>query len=105
MSSISTRLGAIKSDLVTIEELNIGDISTLVEIAKGTTNLQTIQGNLPKPAAKEPQPLTEMPKVIIKKVSFGKSTIDPKIEGLDIGASSLPGFTLTNVGTAENGVP
>ena len=110
VSSIKTRLGALKTDLVTIEELEIGDINVLLEVANQTTNLQAIQANLPKSEPRDAGSQMQAPDVIIKKVSFETTSLEPKISGLgmsvaeDIGTLSVPGFTLTNIGTAENGV-
>lgn len=104
VASISTRLGKISRDLIVIEDITVGDIDVLLEVANKTTNLQTIQGNLPK-AGKTQSPV-QAPDVIIEKITIGKTSLEPKIKNFDgnIGTLTVPGFTLRNIGTAENGV-
>lgn len=108
VTDISTRLGKIESQLITIDELKVGDVNVLLELANRTTNLQTIMGNIPK--AEQSSSQVQAPDVIIKKVVFGQTTLEPKLTGAaaqaagDIGKLTVPGFTLTNIGTAENGV-
>ena len=104
ISSIETSLGDLKSDLITIRELNVGDTRMLLEIANKTTNLQTIMDNLPKGGDAQTQ--TQTPDIIIETVRIGQTTLEPKIQQIsnDIGSITVPGFTLNNIGTAENGV-
>lgn len=105
VSSVSTRLGELKKDLITIEELTIGNIDVLLEVANQTTNLQSIQSNLPK-TSQDSSSQSNLPDFIIKKVMFGQTSLEPKIANFDkqIGTLTVPGFTVNNIGTAENGV-
>lgn len=118
VSQIGTKIGNLQSDLITIDEVVIGDINVVLEVLNGTTNIQEIQKNLPKSEGKSAASVEEgkgdaaqsessnkAPDVIIKKIVFGTTTLDPRVPDLSaLKPFTIPGFTLTNIGTAENGI-